>query len=125
MLHSIVYGLSPCKLPPYLSFFSGNNLRSSHLDNLSLVSTVSPISMNNMNTESNSGFNNAYFYRSHLLWNRLPLSVRQISSTNKFRIELNRFIWNSEVAFLYKQLVYNNKNLEPDFSINVSSSDSD
>ena len=77
-----------------------------------------------MDTESNSGFSNAYFYRSHLLWNRLPLSVRQISSANKFRIDLNRFIWNSEVASLYKKLV-NNNNHEPDFVVDLSSSDSE
>ena len=56
MLHSIIYGLSFCKLPSYLSFFSGNNLRSSHLDYLCLVSSITPNTMNNMNTESKSGF---------------------------------------------------------------------
>ena len=56
MLHSIVYGISCCKLPSYLSFFGGNNLRSSHLDYLCLVSSIKPNSINNMNTESNSGF---------------------------------------------------------------------
>ena len=124
MLHSIIYGLSHCKLPAYISFFSGNNLRSSHLDKLCLVSSITPNSLNNMDTESNSGFSNAYFYRSHLLWNRLPLSVRQISSANKFRIDLNRYIWNSEVASLYKNLV-NNNNHEPDFVVDLSSSDSE
>ena len=124
MLHSIIYGLSHCKLPAYISFFSGNNLRSSHLDKLCLVSSITPNSINNLDIESNGGFSNAYFYRSHILWNRLPLSIRQISSTNKFRNELNRFIWNSEVAHLYNNLVYNNINL-PDFVIDESSSDSD
>ena len=124
MLHSIIYGLSCCKLPSYLSFFSGNNLRSSHLDYLCLVSSITPNSINNMNTESKSGFFNAYFYRSHILWNRLPLSIRQISSVKKFRYDLKKFIWNSEIAHLYKSLI-NDKNNDFDFVAELSSSDSD
>ena len=57
-LHSIIYGLSCCKLPSYLSFFHGNNLRSSHLDHLCLVSSITTNSINNVNTESNCGFFN-------------------------------------------------------------------
>ena len=126
MLHSIVYGVSPCKLPSYLSFFSGNTLRSSHLDNLCLVSSITPNSINNMDTESNSGFCNSYFYRSHLLWNRLPLSIRQISLRNKFRKDLNKYIWNSEVGSLYKSLAYNNRNNNvADYFADQSSSDSE
>ena len=125
MLHSIVYGISCCKLPSYSSFFGGNNLRSSHLDYLCLVSSIKPNSINNMNTESNSGFFNAYFYRSHILWNRLPLSIRQISSTNKFRNDLIRFIWISEIGPLYKELLNNDNKDIYDFPVDQSSSDSD
>ena len=89
MLHSIVYGLSSCKLPFYLSFFTGNNLRSFNLDYLCLVSSITPNAINNMDTESNSGFFNAYFYRSHILWNRLPSPMWQISSTEKNQKLLN------------------------------------
>ena len=123
MLHSIVYGLSSCKLPFYLSFFTGNNLRSFNLDYLCLVSSITPNAINNMDTESNSGFFNAYFYRSHILWNRLPLPLRQISSTKKFRNYLTKFIWNSEIAPIYKSLIKDNN--ESDFVVELSSSDSD
>ena len=77
-----------------------------------------------MNTESKSGFFNAYFYRSHILWNRLPLSIRQISSVKKFRYDLKKFIWNSEIAPLYKSLI-NDKNNNYDFVAYLSSSDLD
>ena len=125
MLHSIVHGLSYCKLPSYLSFFSGSNLRSSHLDYLCLVSSITPNSINNMNTEAKGGFFNAYFYRSHLLWNRLPLSIRQISSTKEFRKNLKKFIWNSEIGPIYKFLVYDSNVNVCEFLADESSSDSD
>ena len=42
-LHKVIYGLKPVSLPPYLSFFVGQSrLRSSHLDSLSLVSSLQP-----------------------------------------------------------------------------------
>ena len=81
--------------------------------------------MNNMDTESNSGFSNAYFYRSHLLWNRLPLSIRQISSTKEFRKNLKKFIWNSEIGPIYKFLVYDSNVHVCEFLVDQSSSDSD
>ena len=43
LFHKIVYELVPIKLPNYLSFFNGiTRLRSSHLDNLSIVSNLQP-----------------------------------------------------------------------------------
>ena len=56
LLHSIVYGYSFCKLPLYLSFFGGSNLRFSHFDSLCLVSSIAPKSMNTINNESNRAF---------------------------------------------------------------------
>ena len=65
------------------------------------------------------------FYRSHILWNRLPLSKREISSTKKFRNDLNKWLWNSEIFPLYKSLLKDNNNNEVDFVMEHSSSDSD
>ena len=90
LLHSIVYGFSCVNLPNYLSFFSGNSrLRSSHLDHLSLVSAVIPL---------RRGYSNSYFYRSHLSWNRLPLSLREIVRPGAFKLELLKYIW-SDLVF--------------------------
>ena len=42
---------------------------------------------------SRRGFANNFFYRSHLMWNRLPLSLREIIRPSKFKIELIKYIW--------------------------------
>ena len=72
-----------------------------HLDELCLVSSIKPRSINTLHNESNRGFNNSYFYRTHLLWNRLPLEMRTINASKIFRKKLIHFIWNSEIASLY------------------------
>ncbi len=84
--HSIVYDFSCVKLPSYLQFYSGSSrLRSSHLDRLSLVSSIT-VNSNGCNTKS-------YFHRTHLAWNRLPLSLREIISPGLFKTELSKYLW--------------------------------
>ena len=70
LFHLIVHKISCIKLPSYLHFYEGSSrLRSTHLDHLSIVSTV---------PTTRRGFTHTYFYRTHLLWNRVPLSIRKI-----------------------------------------------
>ena len=91
LFHLIIYKFSCIKLPSYLHFFEGRSrLRFTHLDNLSLVSDISS---NSINTTTKRGFANSYFYRTHLLWNRLPLHLREIVRPSEFKTKLIDFIW--------------------------------
>ena len=95
--HSIVYNISCVKLPYYLSYFSGSTrLRSTHLDQLCFVSSVIPSGT----TASNSrrGFANTFFYRTHLMWNRLPFQLREVIYPGKFKRELIKYIWTEFVS---------------------------
>ena len=95
-LHSIVYNLSPIKLPSYLNLFSGNSrLRSSHLDHLSIVSDIVPqlLSQNTERLSDFQTFDSCFFHRTHTAWNRLPLELREIKFTNSFQINLIQHIW--------------------------------
>ena len=92
-LHLIVNDFSCVKLPNYLRFFSGSTrLRSTHLDHLCLVTDISPrgISLPNYG----KGFASSFFYRAHLMWNRLPLRLREIKRPGLFKVELIKHIWN-------------------------------
>ena len=40
-------------------------------------------------------FINSFFYRSHLEWNKLDLSLRKITEPETFRINLRKHIWNN------------------------------
>ena len=85
--HKVMYSLTPTALPSYLTFYQGTSrLRSCHLDDLSLVSSISPQASPNMLSKS-------FFYRTHFQWNRLPRSVREIEEHLIFKKELISHLW--------------------------------
>ena len=99
--HSVVNGFSCVNLPEYLKPFSNTRLRSSHLDNSCFVSSVVPHNLlSNQNFESipQRNFCNSYFYRAHLLWNRLPLVARELVSTNEFEVNILKYLWKECIA---------------------------
>ena len=101
-LHKIINGFLPSlTLPHYLSFFTPSSrrvLRSCHLDSLSLVSSVTPQISHSYNKDSAGAsefkiFENSFFYRTHLLWNRLPIAIRIISKPSPFKVSVIKFLW--------------------------------
>ena len=102
MFHIIVNEYICVKIPAYLKPFSENRLRSSHLDYKCYVSDISPRNLNSYQNSStnrsNSAFGNSFFYRTHLLWNRLPLSLRETTNINHFKSELKAHIWREFVS---------------------------
>ena len=108
--HAVVHGFSCVSLPEYLQPFTSSRLRSSHLDSKCFVSTVLPrnlLSSQNYESISNRNFSNSFFYRVHLLWNRLPLIIREIHSTKLFATELSKHLWDDCIAVEYAELVGN------------------
>ena len=63
-----------------------------NINHLSLVSDVIP-AYNFGNLTTKRGFKNSYFYRTHLLWNMLPLSLRKIIRPSEFKSKLMGYIW--------------------------------
>ena len=103
-LHKVIYNHVPVELPDYLSFFQGQSrLRSSHLDKLSLLSSISP--------KSSSPLVHSFFYRAHCKWNRLAHEIRDIESHQLFKNKLIEHLW--------KELAYNDPDciLEDDYDL--------
>ena len=99
-LHKVIYKLKPVNLPSYLSFFDGQSrLRSCHLDNLSLVASIHPKS-NHIATRTSSPFAKTFFYRTHCEWNKLPLSLREISCDLTFKARLKSYFWENLLSEL-------------------------
>ena len=92
LFYKIVFNIIPVELPSYLHFFDGHSrLRSCHLDELCLVSDL----VHKGNIPERSQLYKSFFYRTHLLWNNIPLEIRQISRLVIFRTELLKFLWRS------------------------------
>ena len=88
--HKIVNNIIPVSLPEYLTFFNGNTrLRMSHLDKLSLVCSLLP------RGPSKTILDKSFFYRTHTVWNSLPLELREIESLTGFRSKLETYLWDS------------------------------
>ncbi len=96
-LFKIIHSLVPLKLPYYLEFFDGKSrLRSCHLDNLSLVSSIRPNCSNTVSeTNKNSALYKSFYYRVHLLWNELPFEIRECDCLSIFQNKLMKFLWKS------------------------------
>ena len=91
-LHLVVHNFSCIKLPSYLRLFDGSSrLRSTHLDHFSLVSDIKPNGIKSFS--SKRCFTHTFFYRAHLSWNRLPLTLRKIIRPSVFKSMLIKYIW--------------------------------
>ena len=122
LFHKVVNNIIPIKLPSYLNFFTGQGrrLRSCHLDHLSFVSDIQPkihakYSKNSVNGTECKIFENSFFYRSHLAWNKLPLKLREIIEPGNFRHKLREHLWCEALQLALSE--FRDKNLPLKFSV--------
>ncbi len=88
LFHKVVHRLVPIDIPNYLTLFTGHSrLRSSHLDELSYVSSIIP-SSSNVNK-----LNKSFFYRTHIIWNSTPNEIHKLGSISEFRSKLEAHLW--------------------------------
>ena len=88
MFHQIVYKTVPLSFPEYLTLYDGTSgLRTTHLDHLSYVSHISH------NITGINNLNKSFFFRSHTLWNSLPLDVRSEENPTEFKTKLEKHLW--------------------------------
>ena len=102
LFHLIVHQIPCIKLPSYLG---SSRLRFTHLDHLCIITETVPAGLHN--STSKHGFANSYFYRTHLSWNRLPLSLREIISPSKFKIKLLEPIWKDFITLEHDSDIMN------------------
>ena len=104
MFHSIVYGYSCVKLPDYIKPFSGSRLRKRHLDTKCYISTTqsdTTVSNKKMGSASKNIFFKSFFYRVHLSWNNVSLSLREIIRPSEFIGKLLEYLWNNSLKDEY------------------------
>ena len=86
--HDILCSRIPLYIPQYLRFFDGKSrLRSTHLDILSLVSSLFQSSTGVRNLEK------SFYYRSHNVWNSLPFHIRSCWKKSEFKNKIISYFW--------------------------------
>ena len=61
-----------------------NNLRSTHLDPLCFKHELGPCK---------EVFNNSFFPRTYMTWNRLPLEIKMLENYETFQLKLKQHLW--------------------------------
>ena len=88
LFHKIVYNFTPVNLPDYLSLFDGiTPLRSTHLDQLCFISSIT------QRSTSTNNLKKSFFYRSYTIWNSLPYDIRSIKNPTKFKTSVETHFW--------------------------------
>ena len=108
MFHFGVYGYYCVKLSDYIKPFSGSRLRKCHLDTKCYISTIQPltaVSNKKNGSISKSIFSRSFFYRVHLLWNNLPLSIREIIRPSEIKRKWLEHLWNNSITDEYDQYI--------------------
>ena len=94
MLYKIVLGLSPIKLPEYVSFVESNDVRlTRHTAEIAEGSDTTTLRYSV--GQDIDIFRNSYFPRAIRLWNVLPVDIRQASCITIFQKRLIAFLWSA------------------------------
>ena len=67
-----------------LSSVDFSTMRTQHLDNQSLICDI---------PRTSKAYRESFFFRTHILWNHLPLDIRKINCPIKFREALDLYLW--------------------------------
>ena len=108
MFHSVVHGFSPVQFPDYITPFEGSRLRKSHLDHKCYTCTITPSNINtcrNFEINSSGILYQSFFYRAHLIWNRLPLELREIIRPSEFKKDLIKYLWEHDIKTEYESSI--------------------
>ena len=109
IMHNIYYGLHFIKLPAHFTPFNDSD-RSRLRSNINppeffnaRKETIELSSMRNISHDSKSlkctlpkisyGIKQNFIYRAHMLWNHIPINIREVTSTKSFKILLTSHLW--------------------------------
>ena len=95
LFYKIVNGLIGICLPDYITVAEATNLRYTRntapvvdgYDTSTYCCSIVP------NCDS---FRNSYFFRTMMLWNSLPVYIRQCEQISSFKVKLTGFLWSAD-----------------------------
>ena len=98
LFYKIVNKLVPISLPEYITVAEAEQVRYTrrtaaivdHVDTSTFKSSIVPAC---------ESFRNSFFYRTMIVWNNLPVSVRQSDRISGFKTSLVKFLWSADTKW--------------------------
>ena len=98
LFYKIVNSLVSIVLPDYITVVRPEHTRYTRntalvideLDNYTYSCSITP---------SIDNFKHNFFYRSMMLWNKLPLIIRKTNTISAFKLELTKFLWEADTTW--------------------------
>ena len=98
LLYKIVNGFINIQLPEHFTFTKPNEVRYTR-------NTSEIINENDMThvkcsiKPSCDNFKNNFFFRTMVIWNRLPYNIRQVPSISSFKVQVTKFLWEADLVW--------------------------
>ena len=92
MFYKIVYNQSCVKIPEYIERVDYTTLSKTR-KNLIIIENEDSLTYKWKLRPLIDAFINSFFHRSYILWNDLPLKIRQIDHFESFKIKLVNHVW--------------------------------
>ena len=95
LLYKIVNSQVPINLPDYITFLDNSRTRHTRRT-AAIIDGDDTTTLHCSIVPTCDAFKNSYFYRTMLIWNKLPLSVRQASGISSFKTKLIEYLWSAD-----------------------------
>ena len=92
LFYKIVNGLVPICLPDYITVAEAEQVRYTRRT-APIVDHVDTSTFHSSIVATCDSFRNSFFYRTMIIWNNLPVSVRQSDLISSFKNSLVKFLW--------------------------------
>ena len=92
LLYKTVNSQVPINLPNYITFVDNSRTRHTRRT-AAIIDGDDTTTLHCSIVPTCDAFKNSYFYRTMLIWNKLPLSVRQASGISSFKTKLIEYFW--------------------------------
>ena len=98
LFYKIINNLVPIKLPEHFTFIKPDEVRYTRKTSVIIEDKDFTYIKCSIKPYCDS-FRNSYFYRTMKLWNGLPYYTRQLLGLSKFKSQVTKFLWSSDLAW--------------------------
>ena len=95
LLYKIVNSQAPISLPDHIAFLDNSRTRHTRRT-AAIIDGDDTTTLHCSVVPKCDAFKNGYFYRTMLIWNKLPVTVRQANSISSLKTKLVKHLWSAD-----------------------------